>query len=215
MGPQGRSIKGGGGLARVPNLRVRKPICDLGSHTQGGKDESTSCRGTVQSVWQKPPVRRKGGRARLPKNGKWSPRGTETTVLTYPGSAPRQKTALGSLSTGSLAGRTPPHGDGSMNSPANVRAGKVLRSPVRVLPSVIVVTEKVMREADGPVGRAALTAHFGWKGDRSGVRLESWPKITSVANTSRSLGPTILSRIVQTYFTVALRNDDIQEPPTR
>ena len=29
-------------------------------------------------------------------------------------------------------------------------------------PSVgVVVTEKVMREADGPVGRAALTAHFG------------------------------------------------------
>ena len=31
-------------------------------------------------------------------------------------------------------------------------------------PSVgVVVTEKVMREADGPVGRAALTAHFGAK----------------------------------------------------
>ena len=26
----------------------------------------TSCRGTVQSAWQKPPVRRKGGRAGLP-----------------------------------------------------------------------------------------------------------------------------------------------------
>ena len=70
---------------------------------------------------------------------------------------------------------------------ANVRAGKVLRPPIRALPSVIVVTEKVMREADGPVGRAALTAHSGWKGDRSGVRLESHsgeqvrsPKITSV-----------------------------------
>ena len=34
-----------------------------------------------------------------------------------------------SLSTGSPAGRTPPHGDGSMYSQANVRAGKVLRSP--------------------------------------------------------------------------------------
>ena len=34
--------------------------------TQGGKDELTSCRGTVQSAWQNPPVRRKGGRAGLP-----------------------------------------------------------------------------------------------------------------------------------------------------
>ena len=33
---------------------------------QGGKDELTSCRGTVWSAWQKPPVRRKGGRAGLP-----------------------------------------------------------------------------------------------------------------------------------------------------
>ena len=33
---------------------------------QGEKDELTSCRGTVQSAWQKPPVRRKGGRAGLP-----------------------------------------------------------------------------------------------------------------------------------------------------
>ena len=32
----------------------------------GGKDELTSCRGTVQSAWQKPPVRHKGGRAGLP-----------------------------------------------------------------------------------------------------------------------------------------------------
>ena len=60
-----------------------------------------------------------------------------------------------------------------MYSQANARAGKVLRHPVRALPFVIVVTEKVMREADGRVGRAALIAHFGWKGDRPGVRLES------------------------------------------
>ena len=95
------------------------------------------------------------------------------------------KTAPGSLSTGSPAGRTPPHGDGSMYSQANVREESVLRPPTRALPSVIVVTEKVMREADGPVGRAALIAHFGWKGDRPGVRLETEqklarsPKITS------------------------------------
>ena len=61
------------------------------------------------------------------------------------------KTAPGSLSTGSPAGRTPPHRDGSMYSQANVRAGKVLRPPLRALPSVIVDTEKVLREADGSV----------------------------------------------------------------
>ena len=60
-----------------------------------------------------------------------------------------------------------------MYSQANVRVESVLRPLTRALPSVIVVTEKVLREADGPVGRAALTAHFGWKGDRPGVRLKS------------------------------------------
>ena len=48
---------------------------------------------------------------------------------------------------------------------------KELRLPIRALPSVIVVTEKVMREADGPVGRAALTA------DRTWVRLETEQKV--------------------------------------
>ena len=48
----------------------------------------------------------------------------------------------------------------------NVQSGqrkgrKELRLPIRALPSVIVVTEKVMREADGPVEMSALTAHFG------------------------------------------------------
>ena len=38
-----------------------------GGTRRGEKDELTSCRGTVQSAWQKPPVRRKGGRAGLPK----------------------------------------------------------------------------------------------------------------------------------------------------
>ena len=45
------------------------------------------------------------------------------------------------------------HGDGSMYSQAHLRAGKVLRPPIRALPSVIVVTEKVMREVDRPVER--------------------------------------------------------------
>ena len=36
-----------GGLARVPNLRVSQHLLTEGWHTQGGKDELTSCRGTV------------------------------------------------------------------------------------------------------------------------------------------------------------------------
>ena len=55
-----------------------------------------------------------------------------------------------------------------MYSQPYVRAGKSCGSQLERSPSVIVVTEKVMREADGPVGRAALTAYFGWKGDRPG-----------------------------------------------
>ena len=44
---------------------VQAPF-QMGWHTQEWKDELTSCRGTVWSAWQKPPVRRKGGRAGLP-----------------------------------------------------------------------------------------------------------------------------------------------------
>ena len=60
------------------------------------------------------------------------------------------KTAPGLLSTGSPAGRTPPHGDGSMYSQAKCSAGSGM-----------------VRE-DG----RGKTAH-GWKGVRSGVRLKS------------------------------------------
>ena len=74
------------------------------------------------------------------------------------------KTAPGSLSTGSPAGRTPPHGDVSMYSQANVRVGKCAAAPY---PSVAV------REA----GRGKTAR--GWKGDRSGVRLNSRTVIIS------------------------------------
>ena len=47
----------------------------------------------------------------------------------HPGLGSSSKTAPGSLSTGSPAGRTPPHGDGSMYSQANVRVESVLRPP--------------------------------------------------------------------------------------
>ena len=131
------------------------------------------------------------------RKGKWPPRGTGTTVLTYPGSAPRgtgkagengqnsgemdktvgsgvwrhtqgssgrlasdlgwgssSKTAPGSLSTGSPAGRTPPHGDGSMYSQA--KGGKCAAAPARALPSVL-------READGSVKLVAVRPHTDGK----------------------------------------------------
>ena len=73
------------------------------------------------------------------------------------------KTAPGSLSTGSPAGRTPPHGDGSMYSQANVRVESVLRPPTRALPSVIVDTEKVLREANGSVELVVVRPHADGK----------------------------------------------------
>ena len=81
-GPQGRRPTGGGELARVPNLRVCKHLYASRWHTQGGKDELTSCRGTVQSAWQKPPVRRKGGRAGLPArvSGRHVVRGRQSSL---------------------------------------------------------------------------------------------------------------------------------------
>ena len=58
-----------------------------------------------------------------------------------------------------------------MYSQANVRAGNLLRPSIRELPSVIVDTEKVLREADGPTKRAVPrpVMRNGWKGVRPGV----------------------------------------------
>ena len=50
-----------------------------------------------------------------------------------------------------------------MCSQANVREESELRPPTRALPSVIVDTEKVLREADGPVQMSALTLPSGGK----------------------------------------------------
>ena len=151
--------------------------------------------GNRQGWWKRSKFRWNGRQLTLDKTvGSrvwWDTQGSSGRPASDLGWGSSSKTAPGSLSTGPPASRTPPHGDGSMYSQVNVRAGKVLRSPIRALPSVIVVTEKVMREADGPVGRAALTARFLWKGDRPGVRLESRtgepvrsPKITSAARNS-------------------------------
>ena len=50
-----------------------------------------------------------------------------------------------------------------MNSQANVRAGKWPRPPTRALPSVIVDTEKVLREADGSVKLVVVRPHTDGK----------------------------------------------------
>ena len=211
-GPQGRPETGGGGLARIPNLRVCKHLLGRGVGHAGEE-------GWINilpwyrpvGVAKKPPVRRKGGRAGLParvsgrhvvrrrqssplpaqqpgcsrvtgkagENGQNSGEMGGSSPWTRP-SAPECGDTLkalagdqrpikggdrprGSLSTGSLAGRTPPHGDDSMNSQANVLAGKVLRPPTRALPSVTVDTEKVLREADGSVKLVVVRPHTDGK----------------------------------------------------
>ena len=58
-----------------------------GWHTQGEKDELTSCRGLVGVAKTSSETQRRKSRAA--RKGKWPPRGTGTTVLTYPRSAPR------------------------------------------------------------------------------------------------------------------------------
>ena len=61
-----------------------------------------------------------------------------------------------------------------MYSQANVREESVLRPPTRALPSVIVDTEKVLREADGPEeSDFHEEVCLGWKGVRPGVRLKT------------------------------------------
>ena len=60
-----------------------------------------------------------------------------------------------------------------MYSQANVRVGKWLRPLPRALPSVIVDTEKVLREADGSVKLVVVRPHTDGKGVRPGVRLKS------------------------------------------
>ena len=93
----------------------------------------------------------------------WRPQGSSGRPASDLGCGSSSKTAPGSLSTGSPAGRTPPHGDGSMYSQANVRAGKWPRPPPRALPSVIVDTEKVLREADGSVKLVVVRPHTDGK----------------------------------------------------
>ena len=67
-----------------------------------------------------------------------------------------------------------------MYSQANVREESVLRPPTRALPSVIVDTEKVLREADGSVKLVAVRPHTDGKVFVPTVRAGRSPKNTSV-----------------------------------
>ena len=58
-----------------------------------------------------PPVSREGGRAGLPKEGKWPPRGTETTVLTF--SCPSQPCFGGSKGCARVTGQAGENGQNS------------------------------------------------------------------------------------------------------
>ena len=81
--PQGMGRTGGGGLVRVPNLRVCKHPCSLegGTRMEGRANSRpallpSSRRGNTSSVSQS----RENWAAR---KGEWSPRGAGTTVFTY------------------------------------------------------------------------------------------------------------------------------------
>ena len=219
------SETGGGGLARVPNLRVCKHLLISVWHTQGEKGELTSCRGTVWSAWQKPPVRRKGGRAGLPAmvsgrhvvrgrqsspilevspgnrqswwkrsifrwNGRqltldkivgsrvwWHTQGSSGRPSSDPGWRSSSRTAPGSLSTGSRAGRTPPHRDSSMYSQANVGASKSCGSLSERCRPWSWTLKRCCGKRMGPLKVTPRRVCFGWKGVRPGVRLESQQKL--------------------------------------
>ena len=107
-----------------------------------------------------------------------------------------------------------------MYSQANVRAGKWLRPPIRAFPSVIVDTEKVLREADGPMKRAVPRPAMrdGWNGVRPRMRLESRTVMSCEEPEEHKhyeyFRVTGANDSVENYadlFTIGLGNDDVQE----
>ena len=88
-GPRGMSITGGGGLARVPNLRVCEHPFTCGVAHAGEE-------GWINILpWYRPVGVAKTSsetqkrKSRAARKGKWPPRGAGTTILTYPRSTPR------------------------------------------------------------------------------------------------------------------------------
>ena len=86
---------------------------------KAGENGQTSGEVGGSSAWTRPSAPECGDTLKAPA-------GRPASDLEWRSSS---KTAPGSLSTGSPAGRTPPHGDGSMYSQANVRVESVLRPP--------------------------------------------------------------------------------------
>ena len=83
-------LTGGGGLARVPNLRVCEHPLGFGVAHAGGEGRINIlpwyrpvgvAKTSSETQWRK-------SRASSPRKWKWPPRGTGTTVLTNPRSAP-------------------------------------------------------------------------------------------------------------------------------
>ena len=84
-GPQGGPSTGSGGPARVPNLRVCKhPGARWHTHREMGEKHALPWNCPVGVVSTSSETRK----GRAARKGKWSPRGTGTTVLTYPGMRP-------------------------------------------------------------------------------------------------------------------------------
>ena len=98
----------------------------------------------------------------------------------------------------------------------------MLRPPIRALPSAIVDTEKVLREADGSVELVVVRPHADGKVFAPGVRLESRtvragelvrsPKNASATSTSGSLEPMIMSKIMPTYLLLVFEMTIFRNP---
>ena len=125
------------------------------------------------------------------------------------------KTAPGSLSTGSPAGRTPPHRRRLDVQSGQREVWKVCCSPLsRALPSVIVDTEKVLREADGSVELVVVRPHADGKvialgaprnRAEAGEEPEDHKRHAKVYDRTvqyRSLGKTSDERLSRIYFIV-------------
>ena len=96
-----------------------------------------------------------------------------------------------------------------MYSQANVREESVLRSPTRALPSVIVDTEKVLREADGPEeSDFHEEVCLGWKGVRTWVRLKERTGEPARSPKNTSAGATV--RFASSMDICHLKNDELE-----
>ena len=88
-----------------------------------------------------------------------------------------------------------------MYSQANVRAGKVLLPPIRALPSVIVDTEKVLQEADGPTEARGPEASNAWWVVSENHRGPEVPKVKArVVECRDGLARITLEELAITHF---------------